>query len=288
MSNAHFAPRRPIVARLIRVLSIPIIVFWVLVAVGLGLLAPSLDAVADKHSVSLAPQNSPAFHGMMNIGRVFKQFDSDSTAMVVLEGQDKLGDSAHVFYNQIVTKLHADRGHVENVQDFWSDPLTAAGSQSPDGKAAYVQVFLVGAQGTGPSKNSVADVAGNTVLNADVSVAGHKSLQLMAVVSIGVILVMLLIVYRSVVTAILALAIVGIELFAAQGITATAGNLNIIGLTPYAVSMVTMLTIAAGTDYVIFLLGRYQEARSAGQDSEEAFYTAYHGVSHVILGSGLT
>jgi RND superfamily putative drug exporter len=194
---------------------------------------------------------------------------------------------------------------VENVQDFWSDPLTAAGSQSPDGKAAYVQVFLVGAQGTGPSKKSVAAVrnivasvpsppgvkayvAGNTVLNADVSVAGHKSLQLMAVVSIGVILVMLLIVYRSVVTAMLSLVIVGIELFAAQGITATAGNLNIIGLTPYAVSMVTMLTIAAGTDYVIFLLGRYQEARSAGQDREVAFYTAYHGVSHVILGSGLT
>ena len=305
MSNAHSAPRRPIVPRLIRVLSIPIIVFWVLVAVGLGLLAPSLDAVADKHSVSLAPQNSPAFHGMMNIGHVFKQFDSDSTAMVVLEGQDKLGDSAHEFYNQIVAKLHADRGHVENVQDFWSDPLTAAGSQSPDGKAAYVQVFLVGAQGTGPSKKSVAAVrnivasvpsppgvkayvAGNTVLNADVSVAGHKSLQLMALVSIGVILVMLLIVYRSVVTAMLALSIVGIELFAAQGITATAGNLNIIGLTPYAVSMVTMLTIAAGTDYVIFLLGRYQEARSAGQDREDAFYTAYHGVSHVILGSGLT
>jgi RND superfamily putative drug exporter len=241
----------------------------------------------------------------MNIGHVFKQFDSDSTAMVVLEGQDKLGDSAHEFYNQIVAKLHADRGHVENVQDFWSDPLTAAGSQSPDGKAAYVQVFLVGAQGTGPSKKSVAAVrdivasvpappgvkayvAGNTVLNADVSVAGHKSLQLMALVSIGVILVMLLIVYRSVVTAMLALLIVGIELFAAQGITATAGNLNIIGLTPYAVSMVTMLTIAAGTDYVIFLLGRYQEARSAGQGSEDAFYTAYHGVSHVILGSGLT
>src|SRR5271163_2504340 len=305
MSNAHSAPRRPIVARLIRVLSIPIIVFWVLVAVGLGLLAPSLDAVADKHSVSLAPQNSPAFHGMMNIGHVFKQFDSDSTAMVVLEGQDKLGDSAHQFYNQIVTKLHADRGHVENVQDFWSDPLTAAGSQSPDGKAAYVQVFLVGAQGTGPSKKSVAAVrnivasvlappgvkayvAGNTVLNADVSIAGHKSLQLMAAVSIGVILVMLLIVYRSVVTAMLSLVIVGIELFAAQGITATAGNLNIIGLTPYAVSMVTMLVIAAGTDYVIFLLGRYQEARSGGQDREDAFYTAYHGVSHVILGSGLT
>jgi RND superfamily putative drug exporter len=305
MSNAHTLPRRPVIARLIRVLSIPIILFWVLLAVALGMLTPSLDAVADKHSVSLAPHNSPAFQSMMNIGAVFKQFDSDSTAMVVLEGQDKLGDSAHQFYTQIVAKLTADHAHVENVQDFWSDPLTAAGSQSPDGKAAYVQVFLVGAQGTSPSHESVAAVrdivasvpapsgvkayvASNTVLNADTSVAGHKSLKLMALVSIGVIAVMLLIVYRSIATTILALLTVGVELFAADGVTATAGNLNIIGLTPYAVSMITMLAIAAGTDYVIFLLGRYHEARAAGQDREKAFYTAYHGVSHVILGSGLT
>src|ERR1700736_1442231 len=225
--------------------------------------------------------------------------------MVVLEGQDKLGDSAHQFYNQIVAKLMADHTHVENVQDFWSDPLTAAGSQSPDGKAAYVQVFLRGAQGTTVSHEAVASVrdlvssvpgppgvkayvAGNTVLNADTSVAGRKSLAVMALVSIGVIAVMLLIVYRSNVTAILALLIVGIELFAAEGVTATAGNLNIIGPTPYAVSMITMLAIAAGTDYVIFLFGRYHEARSAGEDREQAYYTAYHGVSHVILGSGLT
>jgi len=305
MSNTHSQPHRPVVARLIRVLSIPIILVWLFVAVALSVSTPSLDVVGDKHSVSLSPQSSPAFQSMMNIGAVFKQFDSDSTAMVVLEGQDKLGDSAHQFYNQIVAKLTADHAHVENVQDFWSDPLTAAGSQSPDGKAAYVQVFLRGAQGTTPSHEAVASVrnlvssvpgppgvkayvAGNTVLNADTSVAGHKSLQLMALVSIGVIMVMLLIVYRSIVTTILALLIVGIELFAAQGVTATAGNLNIIGLTPYAVSMITMLAIAAGTDYVIFLLGRYQEARAAGQDREEAYYTAYHGVSHVILGSGLT
>src|ERR1700759_5764808 len=126
MSNAQSAPRRLIVPRLIRVLSIPIIVFWVLVAVGLGLLAPSLDAVADKHSVSLAPQNSPAFHGMMNIGHMFKQFDSDSATKVVLEGQNKLGDSANVFYNELVSKIHADRGHVAILQDVWRDPLTAA------------------------------------------------------------------------------------------------------------------------------------------------------------------
>ena len=158
MSNTHSQRHRPVVPRLIRVLSIPIILVWLFVAVALSVITPSLDVVGDKHSVSLSPQSSPAFQSMMNIGAVFKQFDSDSTAMVVLEGQDKLGDSAHQFYNQIVAKLTADHAHVENVQDFWSDPLTAAGSQSPDGKAAYVQVFLRGAQGTTPSHEAVASV----------------------------------------------------------------------------------------------------------------------------------
>src|SRR5882757_3740386 len=305
MSNAHSKTSRPIIPRLIRILAIPIILFWVLVAVALGMVTPPLDTVADEHSVSLSPHNSPAFQSMMNIGAVFKQFDSDSTAMVVLEGQDKLGDSAHALYNQIIAKLTADHAHVENVQDFWSDPLTAAGSQSPDGKAAYVQVFLRGNQGTTPSIESVtavrkivdqtpappgvkAYVAGNTAVVADTNTEGRKSLATMALVSIGVIFVMLLLVYRSIVTTILCLVIVGIELFAAQGVTATLGNLNIIGLTPYATSMITMLAIAAATDYVIFLLGRYHEARSTGQDRELAFYTAYRGVSHVILGSGLT
>ena len=48
------------------------------------------------------------------------------------------------------------------------------------------------------------------------------------------------------------------------------------------------LGIAAGTDYGIFFFGRYQEARQAGEDRETAFYTTYHGVAHVVLGSGLT
>lgn len=304
MSNEAAQPPRSGIARLIRVLAVPIILFWLLLALGTTLFTPSLGEVAGKHSVPMTPVQAPAFKDMMTIGHKFKEFDTDSTAMVVLEGDDKLTDSAHVFYNKIVAKLKADK-HVQNVQDFWSDPLTAAGSQSPDGKAAYVQVFLDGAQGTTPSHASVAAVrkivnsvppppgvkayvAGNTVLNTDTLLAAHNSMDLMTTVTIGVIFVMLLAIYRSLKNALLALVLVRFELYAAEGVVATAGNLDIIGLTPYAVSMVTMLTIATGTDYFIFLLGRYHEARSRGEDREQAYYTAYHGVLHVILGSGLT
>jgi RND superfamily putative drug exporter len=62
----------------------------------------------------------------------------------------------------------------------------------------------------------------------------------------------------------------------------------VIGLSTFAVNLLTTLAIAAGTDYAIFLVGRYHEARQGGEDRETAFYTMYHGTAHVILGSGLT
>src|SRR6202000_1145892 len=48
------------------------------------------------------------------------------------------------------------------------------------------------------------------------------------------------------------------------------------------------LTLGAGKDYGIFLMGRYQEARLDGESPEEAYYTAFKGVAPIIIGSGLT
>ena len=52
-------------------------------------------------------------------------------------------------------KCHENTKHVEHIQDFWGDPLTAGGSQSKDGKAALVQVYLAGNQGEALSNQSV-------------------------------------------------------------------------------------------------------------------------------------
>ena len=59
---------------------------------------------------------------------------------------------------RLIGQLRSDPKHVQHIQDFWGDPLTAAGAQSADGKAAYVQLNLVGNQGETKSNNSVAAV----------------------------------------------------------------------------------------------------------------------------------
>ena len=107
-------------------------------------------------------------------------------------------------------------------------------------------------------------------------------------ITIGVIAVMLLLVYRSIATMLLILFMVFLELGAARGVVALLAYNEIIGLSTFATSLLTLMVIAAGTDYAIFAVGRYQEARGAGDDREAAYYTMFHGTAHVILGSGLT
>jgi RND superfamily putative drug exporter len=304
MSNTHVGAH-PMIPRFIRLFSVPILLGWLALTVIVNVVVPQLEVVGEAHAVSLAPNDAPSLQAMVRIGKDFKEFDSNSSAMVVLEGDQPLGDAAHKYYDGLMDKLEADKKHVEHIQDFWGDPLTASGAQSADNKAAYVQLYLSGNQGESLANESVqavrdivannqppagikAYVTGPAPLTSDQQHAGDSSIRLITMITIGVIFVMLLFVYRSIVTVLLVLVMMFIELAAARGIVAALGYYDLIGLSTFAVNLLTTLAIAAGTDYAIFLVGRYHEARSAGEDRETAFYTMYHGTAHVILGSGLT
>lgn len=292
-------------SRTIRRLSVPIILVWLAVAAITNVTVPQLEVVGKEQNVSLSPSDAPSLQAMERIGEVFDEFDSDSAAMIVLEGDEPLGADAHVFYDELVQRLLQDTEHVEHVQDFWGDPLTAAGSQSPDGKAAYVQVYLRGNQGEALSLESVdavrdilaetpapigvkAYVTGAAPVIADQFEVGSESTDKVTAITFLVIALMLFFVFRSVVTTVLALVMVLIEVAAARGVVAALAHSGVIGLSTYSTNLLTLLVIAAGTDYAIFFLGRYHEARLSGQEREASYHTMFAGTAHVVLGSGLT
>jgi len=309
MTSRHSAPTDastpPLVARTIRLLAVPIILGWIALTVVVNIIAPQLEKVGAAHSVAMTAKDAPSTIAMLHIGKDFQQFDSDTTAMVLLEGQDKLGADAHRFYDTLIDKLSQDTTHIEHINNFWGDPLTAAGSQSSDAKSAYVQLNLRGDQGGTEANESVAAVqrivnsvppplgikayvTGPGPLAADRREYGDKGVQKITLVTLVVIAVMLLVVYRSMATTVVMLLTLGIELSAAKGFIAVLGNCNLIGLSTFAINLLVALAIAASTDYVIFWVGRYQEGRSRGLDREAAYYNMFSGTAHVIVGSGLT
>ncbi|WP_454560796.1 MMPL/RND family transporter [Mycobacterium haemophilum] len=304
-SDTRAHAERPLIARMIHAFAVPIIVGWLAICVVLTIFVPSLEAVEQARSVSLSPQEAPSYTAIRRIGQVFHEGNSDSSAMIVLEDDQPLGDAAHKYYDVLIRKLRADTKHVQNVQDFWADPLTAAGAQSNDGKAVSVQLRLAGNRGEPLANESVEAVrkivaetpappglktyvTGASPLIVDMQRSGEKSMFRITVASVVVIFVMLLLVYRSAVTVIALLFTVGVELTVARAVAALLAHSGVVGLTTFVVSLITSLTIAAGTDYGIFLFGRYQEARQAGEDKEAAFYAMYRGTAHIIVGTGLT
>jgi RND superfamily putative drug exporter len=301
----HEQKRRTGIARWIRLFSVPIIIGWVVIVALLNVTVPQLEVVGQMRSVSMSPAEAPSVIAMKKVGEVFEEYKSDSAVMILLEGDAPLGAEAHEYYDELVAELEANTKHVEHVQDFWGDPLTAAGAQSADGKAAYVQVYLAGNMGEALSNESVEQViqlvdgmtpppgvkvyvTGGSALIADQQIASDRSIRIIEMVTFAVIITMLLLVYRSIRTVLLVIVMVVLTLSATRGVVAFLGYHELIGLSTFATNLLVTLAIAAATDYAIFLIGRYQEARTLGEDRESAYYTMFHGTAHVVLGSGMT
>jgi RND superfamily putative drug exporter len=243
---------------------------------------------------------------MKLMGGNFKEFNSNSTVMVVIEDRDKpLGPEAHDYYNAIIKKLRQDPEHIQHIQDFWGDTLTAAGAQSTDGKASYVMINLAGEQGQTLANEGVdavrkvieevkappgvqAYVAGPAALTNDLHVIGNASLAQITLYTLIAIAVMLLVVYRSIRTTLVQLFLTAIGLLTARGVVSMLAMGNVFGLTTFAGNILTMLAIAAATDYGIFIFGRYREDRGLGQERDDAYYATFKSVAPVIVGSGLT
>jgi len=293
------------VPRFLRLFCVPVLLAWLALTALVNVVVPQLEAVGAANSTSLTPNDAPSLQATQLVGKLFGEYDSNSSAMIVLESDKPLGAQDHQYYDGLIQDLEKDKTHIQHIQDLWGDPLTSSGSQSADNLSAYVQLYIAGNQGETLANESVEAVrdivaahppppglkvyvTGAGPLNSDQQHAGDKSLQLVTALTFVVIVTMLLLVYRSIVTVLIVLLTVVLELAVARGVVAFLGYHHVIELSTFAVNLLTLLAIAAATDYAIFLVGRYHEARSAGDDRENAFYVMYHGTAHVIMGSGLT
>ena len=297
--------RRPRIPAFIRTFSPLIIIGWVAITVLVTVGVPPLEVVEREHSVSLSPADAPSIKAGERMGEVFQLSTGGSIAVIVLEGQRALGPDVHKYYDGLISELKKDSKHVQHVQDFWGDPLTAGAAESKDGKAVFVQVELAGELGQALATESVKSVqdlvkrtpapegvttyvTGPAAIVADMGLSGNRTVILITLVTVGVIFLMLLLLYRKVFIVLIILFTVLIELQVARGVVAFLGMHGLVGLTTYVVNLLVSVGIAAGTDYAIFFAGRFQEARQAGEDRVDAYFTAYKSVAKVVLASGLT
>ena len=77
--------KRPFVARTVRALAIPIIVFWGLLAISTNTFMPQVERVAEELAGPQVPHYAPSQRALLRIGEKFHESNSTSLAMVVFE-----------------------------------------------------------------------------------------------------------------------------------------------------------------------------------------------------------
>ncbi|OBI37820.1 RND family transporter [Mycobacterium colombiense] len=292
-------------ARLTGRYAILIVGLWVLVAGVANVAVPQLERVVDSHARSFMPPGAPSAVAAARAAQLFNQTPSNNFVYVVLERDQRLTPQDRLFYDALTTALGSDQRHVYAVTDLWSQPATAAGAQSSDGKAVSVMVRLAGMLGTAQARDSVDAVRGTVhklslPAGLQVHVTGpgativdefsaiDRQMLGITAATIGLILLLLLVVYRSPVAAAIPLISVGLALAIARAVVAALGQANVVEVSLFSVALMAAMTLGAGTDYAIFLVGRYHEGRRRGVEPAQALALAYRSIAPVVIGSALT
>ena len=220
---------------------------------------------------------------------------------------DAKGTPLIVVYSSEAPLTAADKAAID-AGEAWltsgAEPINSARVEySPDGKGALIFASLDGNPGEEAFRDSVDAIRahfGDSVEGMQVRITGPGGLitdvyQIflnadikLLVGTVILVLVLLLIIYRSPVLPFVPLVTVGFGYFVAGGILARIATALDITLSGQATSLMVILLFGAGTDYGLLLISRYREELRRESDARIALSTALAETWEAIAASGLT
>jgi putative drug exporter of the RND superfamily len=129
-------------------------------------------------------------------------------------------------------------------------------------------------------------VAGTGSLNVDFTKIAEEDLRKGESIGIGVALIVLIIVFGAIVAAIVPIVMAIFAIAVALGLVALIGQLFSFNL--FVENMVTMIGLAVGIDYSLFIVSRYREERKKGFAKLDAIGASGATANRAVFFSGLT
>ena len=271
-----------------------VVAFWLVVVALLGPLAGKLSGAQDNDAASWLPGDAES----TQVVEAASTFVSENTipAVIVYENPDGLtpDDLAAIqadvqqfsgldtLDGKVVGPITSKDGQAAQVvvpldlgKDGWDlaadavDDLRATAEDGlPDGTAVYI---------TGPAGQAA---------DSSEAFAGIDSTLLYA--AAGVVIVILLLTYRSPVLWILPLVSAGVALTVAQAVIYLLTDAVDLTVNAQSAGILTVLVFGAGTDYALLLTARYREELRRHTDRHAAMAVALHRAAPAIIASGAT
>ncbi len=224
-----------------------------------------------------------------------------STELVIVQAEAGTVDEPS--YRALVEQLHAD--------------ITALGPETVQGVVSYYQTgdpslvsrdrqsLLLPVLMTGELPEAIVNVhqlhavvdaaaeadgfttfvTGRATGGQDFQDIAERDLQKGELVALPIAFLILVLVFGAFAAALLPIVLAGVAIVIALGATALVGQ--VFDLSYFVVNMITMMGLAVGIDYSLFVVSRYREERRAGRDTIEAITVAGATASRAVLISGM-
>ena len=280
------------------------ILVWTGTAVLLALLFPQLETIVARQSVQLLPNDVPSFQAIDRMAVAFGEQGAKTSIVIAMEDPDGPDATARRRYDGLVEALRADSTHVLVVQDLLGNSTTHDAAVSEDGKAWFLPIGIAGTLGDPTSSESIESVRRHVVAAFDGSpttgyvtgpavtfydqiAEGEHDLLLISAATAALIATILLLIYRSLITALLPLLVIGVSMAVGRGVLSVLG-MHGVPVSQFTIAFMTAVLLGAGTDYSVFLISRYHELRRRGVPPDDAIVAASGNIGRVILASAAT
>ncbi|MET0696562.1 MAG: MMPL family transporter, partial [Acidimicrobiia bacterium] len=274
------------------------VVIWVLALVTA--LALTSQLLGDALTSSITFTDEPESITASNLIEEVRVEPTDPEYVVVTSGGIDVSDPAYAAYVTEIesTLLALGPDVVTSVGTYMSE----TGPVSESGLSALLPVVVAGdgVDETGVNakvvRDTLADVtapngfqalmAGPATLNSDFNTIAEEDLRTGETIGIAVALVVLVLVFGSVVSGVIPVILGVVAIGIAMGLAALLGLF--MDLSFFITNMITMIGLAVGIDYSLFIVSRYREERLHGFEKLDAISRAGATATRAVFFSGLT
>jgi RND superfamily putative drug exporter len=275
-----------------------VIGFWIVLLVAAAMLAPTLsDALTTEGKLTNSPESVRGDELLEERLRGPRPM----TETVILRSDEFTVDNAEfrAVADQVITELRGIPEVIESATSYYMTfnparvstdrhemviPVTLAGEldEATDNAPVYLEALERAA--TNPAVEIL--TVGDASMNDELTKISEEDLAKGEGIGVPVALLILVLVFGALVAAGLPLALGIVSIFIAIGLAAVVGRF--MDLSFFVTNMISMIGLAVGIDYALFVVERYREERRRGLGRYDAIEVAGGTASKAVLVSGGT
>ena len=268
-----------------------IVAGWILLAAILTLVAPPLNDVSSTDQKDFLPADAPFVRAQAVYEAAFPSLFTPSSTMLLIdagEGGNVRGAEVWNFIAEAEAWLNSDEApdNIGPVAAPTTDPEMADALISPDGQIALISIALTtiaDAVATTDAVNAIDDwlaaheseqftvyQTGEAGLSSQISEVVFSTMDRTLVITITLIIVALLVIYRSPVSPLIPLFSVTLAYLTATALLSLLAKWDLITVVTQVNTIMIVVMYGAGTDFNLFLISRFREEMADGIGTQQA------------------